>query len=110
MRGVVRQRKWREAWTEADPEHFIPSWKHMERWLRDEQWTDFLDKPKIKIPKNMDARDHDRLQEQRERMDKAREADEAQARRAAANIAAKGGGTTNNGPEPIGGLAQRKEE
>ena len=108
--GVIRQRKWREAWAKADAEHFIPSWKHMERWLRDEQWEDFLDKPKIAVPKHMDESERDRLHEQRQRMDKAREADEAQAKRVAANIAAKGEGTTPDGPQELGPSDQHKEE
>lgn len=108
--GVVRQRKWREAWAKADPKHFIPSWKHMERWLRDEQWVDFLDKPKIRVPKHMDESERDRLQEQRARMDKAREADEAQAERVSANIAAKGRGTTQDGPQGLAPVSQQEEE
>lgn len=104
--GVVRQLKWRKAWAKADTKYFIPSWKYMEYWLRDEQWADELEPPKQKTPKHMDEFERDRwFEEQR-----ARKADEAQAKRAANNIAAKGEGTTPDGPERLGPVNVPQQE
>lgn len=66
--------------------------KAMGNWLRKTQ-NDGSGQPPLKRGEQ---------KQMKARMDKAREADEAQARRVAENIAAKGGGTTQDGPERLG--------
>ncbi|KKM82537.1 hypothetical protein LCGC14_1318560 [marine sediment metagenome] len=55
--AMVAQTKWRAAWEEADPDHFVPSWKDMERWIRDDRYTDVLDQPVVK-PQSFPAELH----------------------------------------------------
>lgn len=45
-RAVMDQTLARMDWTRVEPEHFIPDWPHMFRWLRDKRFNDEPDKPK----------------------------------------------------------------
>lgn len=46
-KAVMEQTLARVDWARVDPDHFIPDWPHMFRWLRDKRFNDEPDKPKI---------------------------------------------------------------
>lgn len=45
--AIVKQAEWRQAMKISDPKWLEPQWKHMEYWLRDDQWMDELQFPKV---------------------------------------------------------------
>lgn len=105
---AVKAAKGTRQWNE-DGGKYIP---YPGTWLRGRMWDDELKVETKSAPKRTDDLPNETGGMARWNANKAREADEAQAKRVAANIAAKGGGTTKDGPQGLGpvDVPQRKEE